>query len=29
MNRMDSELTGDPRGKNIVKAVYESLPATH
>jgi CubicO group peptidase (beta-lactamase class C family) len=28
MNRMDSELTGDARGKNIVKAVYESLSAT-
>jgi CubicO group peptidase (beta-lactamase class C family) len=24
MNRMDSELTGDQRGKNIVKAVYAS-----
>jgi CubicO group peptidase (beta-lactamase class C family) len=24
MNRMDSELTGDPRGKKIVRAVYES-----
>ena len=24
MNRMDSELTGDPRGKNIVKALYDA-----
>ena len=25
MNRMDSELTGDPRGTRIAAAVYESL----